>query len=133
MSVAQVRRAAVAGDGWLIRLECTEGKHNKFWQAEGIGTKGNVRVSWGRIGTAGQELTKDYHYMIEKTRSKLAKGYVIDHIDHWPVAPVAPPKKKKAPPKKKAKPVDPVEPVVEAPKPLTLRDRMAARRKASDW
>lgn len=66
--------------GGKRRFEFSEGKSNKFWEIELSGN--SVITSWGRIGTAGQSLTKQcaseqkakelYNKLIEE---KTGKGY----------------------------------------------------------
>jgi predicted DNA-binding WGR domain protein len=71
----------------MIRLECTLGNHNKFYELELIRNNGHVFVKalYGRIGQAGQE-TIVYHgdnfeeaqdEMQKKQIEKQKKGYVV--------------------------------------------------------
>jgi len=69
------------GKPWLVRLEYVgtnfntkRGRSSKFWQASGSGT-GGVEIRWGRIGTAGQAIYKDWSYFTDKIYKKLDKGY----------------------------------------------------------
>ncbi len=67
--------------GAMIRLECKDGAHYKFWEAEVKGAA--LHVHFGRIGTAGQSRVKKLktpaaaQAELEKVmREKLAHGYV---------------------------------------------------------
>lgn len=71
----------------MIRLECTIGGHNKFYELDLIKTNGRVTVrgTYGRIGQAGL-VTTIYDGMSEETAKaemqqkqleKQKKGYVI--------------------------------------------------------
>lgn len=61
-------------------FHCSDGGSHKFWSVEVDGAMQTVR--WGRIGTAGQELAKDYASPAEADAAtarlitaKLRKGY----------------------------------------------------------
>ena len=65
----------------MIRLECKDGAHYKFWEAEVLGA--SLHVHFGRIGTAGQSRVKKLltaaaaQEELEKVmREKLSHGYV---------------------------------------------------------
>jgi predicted DNA-binding WGR domain protein len=71
----------------MIRLECTTGGHNKFYEFHGIESKGRFTVKglYGRIGQAASEsiiydgddkaeANKEFE---KKKIEKLKKGYVV--------------------------------------------------------
>jgi len=71
----------------VIRLECTLGGHNKFYEFHGIESKGRytVKAFYGRIGLAGVETVlydgdnkgeanKEFE---KKKTEKLKKGYIV--------------------------------------------------------
>lgn len=64
------------GRTWRVRVVCTKASTNthKFWECEGVG-RGRVTVRWGRIGSQGQSITKDWHYFLDKVYEKKDKGY----------------------------------------------------------
>lgn len=71
----------------MIRLECTIGGHNKFYELNLVRTNGHVVVKglYGRIGHAGQEAViydgdsevEAKAEMQKKQLEKQKKGYVI--------------------------------------------------------
>lgn len=71
----------------MIRLECTTGGHNKFYELDLVRTNGHVVVKglYGRIGQAGQEAviydgaseTEAKAEMQKKQLEKQKKGYII--------------------------------------------------------
>ena len=71
----------------MIRLECTTGGHNKFYEFHGIESNGRFTVKgmYGRIGQAANEaIIYDGDSKIEankefekKKTEKLKKGYVV--------------------------------------------------------
>ena len=71
----------------IIRLECTTGSHNKFYEFHGSESNGRftVRGRYGRIGQAASEVViYDGDDKIEankefdkKKTEKLKKGYVV--------------------------------------------------------
>ena len=73
--------SAVPGDGRTTRyFELSDAKSHKFWEISLCGGAHNVR--FGRIGTAGQELSKTFDDPLQARadfdrliRQKLAKGY----------------------------------------------------------
>ncbi len=65
----------------MVRLECKDGGHFKFWYAEAKGSA--LHVHFGRIGTQGQTRVKKLATpaaaqaeLVKVTRDKLAHGYV---------------------------------------------------------
>ena len=71
---------APGGDGFA-RYEFTEGTSNKFWEIRRDGSE--VTTRWGRIGTDGQEKTKEYDddekaqkEYDKLVKAKTKKGYV---------------------------------------------------------
>jgi len=58
------------------RYEYSDERSHKFWTCEPIGN-GEVRISWGRIGTEGQSHVKSEGEGLNKIREKLAKGYQL--------------------------------------------------------
>ena len=75
VGIYDARSAGFRGEAWCFRLECTEGKHNKFWQCSGTGTSGDVLVRYGRIGGDGTTLIKDFDYAFDNASKKIRKGY----------------------------------------------------------
>jgi predicted DNA-binding WGR domain protein len=71
----------------VIRLECTNGGHNKFYEFHGVESNGRftVRGLYGRIGQAASEAViydgdnKDEanRAFTQKKNEKLKKGYVV--------------------------------------------------------
>jgi uncharacterized protein (TIGR02996 family) len=66
----------------MPRYEFSEGKSNKFWEIELDDESFTTR--WGRIGTAGQETTKEFDSRADAKREydkliaeKVKKGYVL--------------------------------------------------------
>lgn len=70
----EVVSAAASGEKWYFRLECKEGKSNKFWEASGEGT-GDCVVAFGRIGTVGSMQPRPFAYVKKKRKEKVRKGY----------------------------------------------------------
>lgn len=71
----------------MQRLECSDGKSNKFWEVEVVGC--DLTVRFGRIGTSGQENTKTFVAPDDaiKERDKLIKektrkGYQLIGADN---------------------------------------------------
>ena len=70
-----------------IRLECTTGGHNKFYEFLGIESKGRFTVKglFGAIGQAGQisvlydgvSKTEGEKVFEKKKSEKLKKGYIV--------------------------------------------------------
>ena len=70
-----------------IRLECTNGSHNKFYEFVGIENKGrfNVKGLYGRIGQAPNEAiiydgnvkADAQHEYEKKLKEKQKKGYAV--------------------------------------------------------
>ena len=70
-----------------IRLECTQGNHNKFYEFQGIECNGRFTVKglYGRIGQAASEVViydgdnkAEANKEFEKKKiEKLRKGYVV--------------------------------------------------------
>jgi uncharacterized protein (TIGR02996 family) len=68
-------------EGAMRKFTCTAGKSNKFWDIELKGK--SFTVTWGRVGSAGQSLTKSFKdeeaartQHDKLVEEKLAKGYV---------------------------------------------------------
>jgi len=71
----------------MIRLECTQGNHNKFYELSMTKTTGRttVKALYGRIGQAGQETIvydgdneeEAKAEMQKKQLEKLKKGYIV--------------------------------------------------------
>jgi len=71
----------------MIRLECTLGNHNKFYELDLVRTNGRstVKAIYGRIGQAGQETIvydgdneQEAHAEMQKKQlEKQKKGYSI--------------------------------------------------------
>ncbi len=66
----------------MPRYEFSEGKSNKFWEIEL--DEESFTTRWGKIGTAGQETTKDFDSRADAKREydkliaeKVKKGYVL--------------------------------------------------------
>ncbi|MEZ0373904.1 MAG: WGR domain-containing protein, partial [Candidatus Sericytochromatia bacterium] len=64
-----------------LRLECSEAGASKFWQIHQL--EGEVTISWGRIGTAGQTQIKQFASATEaeafrdsQAATKRKKGYI---------------------------------------------------------
>jgi predicted DNA-binding WGR domain protein len=64
-----------------VRLEFTDEKSNKFWEAASFDS-GKVRLMWGRIGTVGQSMDKMFDNIIEANANiekvaedKVSRGY----------------------------------------------------------
>jgi predicted DNA-binding WGR domain protein len=74
--------AASALEGTLVRrLELVAGKSSKFWEIAQTGC--TLKIRYGRTGTKGQTLTKEYdneaktqNEMEKLVNEKLRKGYV---------------------------------------------------------
>ena len=80
LNVAQYLRTG--GKKWKIRLEYVgsnltnkSGASQKFWEAYQIAPSTNVIIGWGKIGTVGQTVIKDFEYVLDKVQSKIDKGY----------------------------------------------------------
>ncbi|HBL28305.1 MAG TPA: hypothetical protein DD490_15830 [Acidobacteria bacterium] len=99
----------------MPRYEFVEGSSAKFWEVEISGA--SVTTRWGRIGTAGQEKTKDFASADKAQaeydallREKTGKGYKESGAAAAPApaaprpAPVAPPPAAAAPVQEKAAP-----------------------------
>ncbi len=52
------------------------GSSNKFWTCIPIGN-GQVRITWGKIGTSGQNQIKTTNEGLKKIREKISKGYKL--------------------------------------------------------
>lgn len=87
-------------DTWKVHLVFTDDRSNKFWRAR---TRGKTLiVNYGRIGSDGQESTKDFDSAAEaaaaldkQANEKRRKGYVDEggEAQAVPEAPVAAPVK----------------------------------------
>lgn len=62
-------------EGFFVHVECKDGKSSKFWKARCDAGCSEVVISWGRIGTEGQSISKDMGYFLQKIDEKLNKGY----------------------------------------------------------
>jgi len=60
----------------------------KFWTVEAVDNR--IRVSWGRIGTAGQSEFFEPGVVAKRVREKLKKGYVLVQNNEKPKAIKAP-------------------------------------------
>src|SRR5688572_27460570 len=105
----------------MPRYELVEGTSSKFWEIEIAGT--SVTSRWGRIGTAGQEKTKDFA-SLEKAqaehdalvREKTGKGYREAGAASGSAAPAVPrPAPAAAPPPPPPPSPEAVAPAVPAP------------------
>lgn len=76
LTLTDARRLAGRGRPWTFRMECTTGRSNKFWLATGRGVTEPVEIHYGRIGTRGTVIVKDWSYVEQKAPEKEAKGYV---------------------------------------------------------
>ena len=86
----------------MIRLECRDAQHDKFWEASVSGS--TLTVRFGRIGTDGQIKAKKLasadaakNELEKLIREKLGKGYVSKGAKRGAPKKAAP---KKAAPKK---------------------------------
>lgn len=134
-TLVDVIQGAHRGKRWTIRLECTEGKHNKFWEVSGAGVYAPVSVRWGRIGSRGQCVQKDFSYMREKLQEKFSKGYVYDVVYVEPDPEPEPPQEEAiayAEPAEETK-IEPQPEPAEEPKRPSLRELMRKRKRASTW
>lgn len=68
------------GKPWVVRLEYVgtnydneSGQSSKFWEARG--SNGSVSIAYGKIGTNGRSIHKDWYYFDEKYYEKCNKGY----------------------------------------------------------
>ena len=62
-----------------VRLVMTDHKSDKFWEATYRGGGSHVvHIRWGRRGTHGQSLDKDFAYLSAKAAQKLKSGYRLD-------------------------------------------------------
>ena len=68
-----VERLSSLGYPWKSCLINKNGKHNKFWEIEGRTQSENVVIRYGRIGTVGTTLTKNFAYAKKKLHEKLRK------------------------------------------------------------
>lgn len=97
MTLSAARTAHYAGLPWTTRVEFRgsnwdnqSGRSSKFWSASGVG-HGPVTIRYGRIGSEGRSLTKDWGYFYEKLSEKLDKGYnyASGSVSQKPTAPKA--------------------------------------------
>jgi predicted DNA-binding WGR domain protein len=65
----------------MYKLGFSEGNVDKFWQIERVGCE--VRLKWGRTGTAGQSQVKNFgseaeaeQFLEQMRKAKLKKGYL---------------------------------------------------------
>lgn len=65
----------------MVKLGFTEGNADKFWQIERQGQE--VKLNWGRSGTAGQSQVKNFateaeaeQFLQQQLKAKLKKGYL---------------------------------------------------------
>lgn len=63
---------------WRFRLYFVDNKSKKFWGAQGVGRTGVVEITYGRIGTHGTTIVKDWSYTQNKLQEKLKKGYTFE-------------------------------------------------------
>ena len=68
------------GKPWIVRLEFSganydneSGQSSKFWEARG--SNGAVSIVYGKIGSNGRSIHKDWYYFDEKYYEKCNKGY----------------------------------------------------------
>lgn len=81
-SLDEARERAKKGWGWGMRLSFIEGNSAKFWKASGEYTgepdpnlENPVLIVWGRVGTKGRSLIKDWAYLEKVYPVKIRKGY----------------------------------------------------------
>lgn len=61
--------------------------HDKFWEAWGVGKSGEVRVRYGRNGTDGTVIIKNWSYVSKKGREKISNGYVEKSSERTRITP----------------------------------------------
>lgn len=76
-SLSKVTLQAELGKPWRVYLSLIKGSAAKFWEAYGASKEEPVTIRWGRIGSKGQELEKDWGYFEKTVRGKLKKGYTF--------------------------------------------------------
>ena len=81
MSISVATEMRRQGKPWLVKLEFVgsnwdnmSGRSSKYWQASGAGS-GGTEVRWGKIGSSGQSVNKDWSYFQDKVYKKMDKGY----------------------------------------------------------
>lgn len=92
----------------MYKLGFSEGNVDKFWQIERVGCE--VRLKWGRTGTAGQSQVKNFgseaeaeQFLEQMRKAKLKKGYLSldsDEPEKATSASEAPPNSRPIPPPK---------------------------------
>lgn len=80
LTLSDARRLMHQGKPWCFRLEYTGLTANgnasdKFWLATGRGRHEPVEVRYGKVGTEGRVIVKDWMYVEGKAPEKVAKGY----------------------------------------------------------
>jgi len=74
----EARERAILCDEWKVRLEYKDEATNsdKYWEATGKG-EFEIRVTYGRMGSSGNILIKNFNYVFSKLPEKVSKGYKI--------------------------------------------------------
>lgn len=82
LTLSDASRLSAANRPWCFRMEYTGwngsnqgGSSAKFWLATGRGRTEPVEIHYGKIGTAGTVIVKDWAYVETKAPEKEAKGY----------------------------------------------------------
>lgn len=73
-------------DAILVRLECTSGRHNKYYEMEKA-TDSNLKVSYGRINSSATMRTEKFltnegrqAWINRVIDDKLKKGYTVAQV-----------------------------------------------------
>lgn len=77
LELSDARKLMQKGRPWTFRLECRDltTNTNKFWLATGRGRNEPVEVRYGRNGSKGAVIIKDWAYVEAKAPAKIADGY----------------------------------------------------------
>jgi len=65
------------GKPWRFRITNTTHNHDKFWEAQGTGKYDDVEVRWGRRGSVGTTIVKNWPYVSAEVPKKLGRGYKL--------------------------------------------------------
>ena len=84
LSLSRARGRMMRSRPWKIYLEFVgpndnvqSGWSEKFWEASGRGFGASVTVRYGKIGTEGTRITKDWPYVERKVEAKIREGYRV--------------------------------------------------------
>lgn len=139
MTVDEAYAASYRGEEWFVHMKFVGGSSDKFWEAWGVGRQGAVYIRYGRNGSEGTTIIKNFTYFGEKKSEKLSKGYKLHTTGVTRPRSVPAPAFSPAPAPMpaaivaKLEPKPKPEPRPESDSKQSLQSMMALRKKRSEW